>query len=78
MSLEGVILSFVGEKWKNLPFLGRTAIQYQYWYQKRGYWYPLDRGKVVPVPKFGGTGTHWSEAKWYRYQKLTVPVPIHQ
>ena len=24
MSLEGVILSFVGEKWKYLPFLGRT------------------------------------------------------
>ena len=27
---------------------------------KRGYWYPLDRGK------------------WYRYQKLVVPVPIHR
>ena len=22
---RGVILSFVGEKWKNLPFLGRTC-----------------------------------------------------
>ena len=24
MSLEGVILSFVGEKWQNLSFMGRT------------------------------------------------------
>ena len=24
MSLEGVILSFVGEKWQNLSFLGKT------------------------------------------------------
>ena len=40
MSLEGEILSIVGEKWKNLPLLGRTR-------------------------------------EWYRYQKLVVPVPVH-
>ena len=33
--------------------------------------------KLVPVPKVG-TNTHWIEAKWYRYQKLVVPVPLHQ
>ena len=24
-----------------------------------------------------GTGTHSTEGKWYRYQKLVVSVPIH-
>ena len=56
MSLEGVILSFVGEKWQNLPFLPRThtlvpvpkvgigthnAEGNWYRYQKLRYWYPF-------------------------------------
>ena len=48
MSLEGEILSFVGEKWQNLLLLGRTREWYQY--QKL----------VVPVPigqRQSGTGT---------------------
>ena len=34
--------------------------------------------RVVPVPNIGGTGTHCTEGIWYRFQKLVVPVPIHQ
>ena len=30
---------------------------------------------LVQLPKVG-TGTHNTEGKWYRYQKLVVPVPI--
>ena len=33
----------MGEKWQNLPFLGRTC---KSWHR-----YPLCRGDVVPVPK---------------------------
>ena len=33
--------------------------------------------KRVLVPKVG-IGTHCAEGIWYRYQKLVVPVPIHQ
>ena len=65
MRLKGVILSFVGEKWKNLSFLRRTRtlvplpkvgtgthflLGNWYRYQKLGYWYPL----VI--------------RDWYRYQ----------
>ena len=48
MSLEGEILSFVGEKWQNLPFLGITRNSVHV--PKGGYRYPWDRGKVVLVP----------------------------
>ena len=50
MSLEGVILSFVGKKGQNLSFLGRTRNSILV--QKKGgggYRYPWDRGKVVPI-----------------------------
>ena len=33
-----------------------------------GNWYPMDRGKVVPVPKVGGTGTPFNS-------KGLLPVP---
>ena len=38
MSLEEEILSFVGEKWQNLPLLGKTRGWYRY------------QNLVVPVP----------------------------
>ena len=46
---RGSYLSFVGEKWQNLPFLGKTRILLQV---------PMDRDQVVPVPVVSGTGTH--------------------
>ena len=63
MGLEGVILSFVGKKWKNLSFLGRTRNSIPV--PKNGgggggYRYPWDRGKVVPI------------------SIKVVPVPTHQ
>ena len=50
-SLEGVILSFVGEKWQNLPFLGKARTLVSVF--ESGYRYPLYRGELVPVPKVG-------------------------
>ena len=62
-----MILSFVGEKWKNLPFMGRTRIVVSvskvgigthsaggnwYWYQKLRYRYPF------------------TVKDWYRYQSF--------
>ena len=41
----------MGEKWKNLPFLGKTCV-------------------LVSVTM--------DRDKWYRYQKLVVPEPIHR
>ena len=44
----------MGEKWQNLPFLGRTRTLVQVpkvgMGTESGYRYPLDRGKVVPIP----------------------------
>ena len=55
MSLEGVILSFVGEKWQNMPFLGRTRNSVSI----------LKRGVSVPIgQRQSGTGT---KSWWYRY-----------
>ena len=59
MSLEGVILSFVGVKLQNLPFLGRTGNSVPI--PKRG----------VPVPirqRQSGTGT---KILWYLYPFTT-------
>ena len=39
----------MGEKWKNLPFLGRTSALVPV---------PIGHRQVVPVPKVSGTGTH--------------------
>ena len=65
MSLDGVILVFVGEKWQNLPFIGKTRILVPvpkvvtgthstegnwYRYQKLEYRYPFTRDGLVPVP----------------------------
>ena len=65
MSLEGVNLSFVGEKWQNLLFLGKTRTlvpvpkvgtgthsieRNWYRYQKLGYRYPFASKGLVPVP----------------------------
>ena len=67
MSLEGVILSFVGEKWQNLPFLGRT----------RNSVLVPKKGVLVPIgQRQSGTGT---KSWWYRYpftNKVLVPVSI--
>ena len=52
MSLEGVILSFMAEKWQNLSFLGRTRNSV-----------PVPKGGGGGV-----TGTHGIEAKWHRYR----------
>ena len=32
--------------------------------------------KMVPVPNRGGTGTHDTEPKWYRYHDKVVLVPL--
>ena len=67
MSLEGVIWSFEGEKWQNIPFLGRT----------RNSVLVPKRGISVPIgQRQSGTGT---KSWWYRYpftSKGLVPVPI--
>ena len=49
---------------------------------------PIDRTKVVPVPRQSGTGTHLqnrvgintdqSGTDWYRYQDKVVPVPTYR
>ena len=46
---RGSYLSFVGEKWQNLLFLGKTRVLVPV---------PMDRDQVVPVPVVSGTGTH--------------------
>ena len=64
MSLEEEILSFVDEKWQNLPLLGKTREWYRY--QKL----------VVPVPivqRGFGTGTHFTVKDWYRYRCSQQP-----
>ena len=65
MNLDEGILVFVGEKWKNLPFLGRTRTLVPvprvgtsthstegnwYRYQNLGYLYPFTSKGLVPVP----------------------------
>ena len=67
MSLEEVMLSYVGGNWQNLPFLGRTRTlvpaskvgtgthcveRKWYQYQKKGYRYPFtSRGLVQEMIK---------------------------
>ena len=55
----------MGEKWQNLPFLGRPSTLVSvpkvgtgthstegnwYWYQKLGYWYPFTSKGLVSIP----------------------------
>ena len=68
VSLEGVILSFMGEKWQNRPFMGKTRTLVPVpkvgtgthstkgnWYRYRnlGYRYPFTREGLVPIPNKG-------------------------
>ena len=67
MSLEGEILSFVGEKWQNLSFLGRTRSSVMV----------PKRGVLIPIgQRQSGAGT---KSWWYRHpftSKGLIPVPI--
>ena len=45
----------MNEKGQNLPFLGRITTRYRY--QTGVAPVPLDRTKMVPVPRQSGTGT---------------------
>ena len=66
MSLEGEILSFVGEKWKNLQLLGRTHEWYRY--QKLMVSIPIGQRQSGTGTDQSGTGTHSPVKDWYRYQ----------
>ena len=55
MSLEGEILSFVGEKWQNLPLLGRTREWYGY--QKLVVLVPIRQRQSGTGTDQSGTGT---------------------
>ena len=89
MSLEGVILSFVGEKWKNMPFLGKTCTLVLvlkvgtgthstegnwYWYQKLGYWYQFNREGLVPVLNKGVLILELPTTLFFAYFALLSPV----
>ena len=66
MILEGVILSSVGEKWKKLPFLGRTRNSIPV--PKRGVPVPIGQRQSGTGTDQSGTGTHSPVKDWYRYQ----------
>ena len=53
MSLKGIILSFVGEKWQILPFPGRTRTLVPV--PKVRVPVPLDSEGLVPVPMLSAT-----------------------
>ena len=66
MSLEGVIMNFLGEKWQNLPFLGRTRNSVSV--PKKGVPVPIRQRQSGISTDQSGTDTHSPVKDSYQYR----------